>query len=308
VALLAVLLTVVLSLRATRPLERLADASLAVKEGELGHQVAVGGPAEVQHVASAFNAMSAHLRETLDTLTRRNALAAVGEYATALSHDVRNALTAIKIDLQRAAKRERRDADADALLRRAVSNVQRLESTVTGSLLVARRGHAAVSDVDLRDVLAAAAETASGAFATLPARLDIDLPGTALLVKGEQGALTQLFANLLFNAAQAVGPGGLARVSLECGDDAVVIAVRDSGPGMTADELRKLDMPFYSSRPNGTGLGLPIARQIASAHGGELWIESERGAGTTVRVRLPLVNGASAGNERGVPAQSAGLA
>jgi signal transduction histidine kinase len=288
VAALAMLLTVALATRATRPLEELARASAAVTAGKLDQQVGVRGPTEVQQVGAAFNAMTAELRTTLDALSRRSALAAVGEFATSLSHDVRNALTSIKVDLDRLSLRDIPDPAAQGLIHRALNSVARLEASVAGALRVARRGHAPFAMVDLRTPIREAAETVGGTLAAIPATLDAALPTEPILVRGDAQALEQLFANLLFNAAQALAPGGRARISAETNGAFVDVAVADTGVGISEADMARLATPFFSSKASGTGLGLPIARQIVAAHGGELSIESTAGAGTTVRVRLPI--------------------
>jgi two-component system sensor histidine kinase AtoS len=82
--------------------------------------------------------------------------------------------------------------------------------------------------------------------------------------------------------------GGISRVLAESNGDEVKVTVTDSGAGISSANLAKLETAFFSTKPDGTGLGLPIARQIVAAHGGSLSVESRAGCGTTVRVRLPL--------------------
>jgi signal transduction histidine kinase len=137
----------------------------------------------------------------------------------------------------------------------------------------------------------AAVETVRGTFAALPATLNVNLPSTPVIVRGDAAALQQLCSNLLFNAAQALVPRGRAAVSLAVSGDSVELTIADSGIGIGATEMERLRTPYYSSKPNGTGLGLPIARQIVAGHDGTLTIESTSGLGTTIRVRLPGVNG-----------------
>lgn len=287
VAGLAIVLSVVFATRVTRPLEALARASGAVADGNLAQEVRIAGPTEVRQVGAAFNVMTDNLRDTLDALSRRSVLAAVGEFATSLSHDVRNALTSIKVDLDRLAMRDIKDPVAEGLVGRALNNVSRLEASVAGALRVARRGHTPLVDADLRGPIHAAAETVSGTMAAIPATLDLALPAEPVIVRGDPAALEQLFANLLFNAAQSLAKGGHTSVRLDVVPEGVTVAIRDTGSGLTREQMEKLNEPFFSSKPNGTGLGLPIARQIVAAHGGELTIESEPGVGTTIRIRLP---------------------
>ncbi len=106
-------------------------------------------------------------------------------------------------------------------------------------------------------------------------------------IDGDAGALEQVFVNLLVNAAHALTSGGEARVTMEATDAAVTITVRDTGIGMDATTLDRVSMPFHSSKRDGTGLGLKIARRIVQSHGGTMEIESEPGVGTCVTVVLP---------------------
>lgn len=125
-------------------------------------------------------------------------------------------------------------------------------------------------------------------FSMSNATVEVTVPAMeSLRVSGDPAALEELFVNLLANAAQALEPGGSARLSAHSVNGSVVVAVADSGRGITADHIDKVLEPFYTTRIGGTGLGLPIARQLAVAHGGGLEIESRIGVGTTVTVRLP---------------------
>jgi signal transduction histidine kinase len=168
-----------------------------------------------------------------------------------------------------------------------LNNVARLDSLVSGALRLARGKHMLLVDVDVRHPVRAAAEIVAGAFAAVPATLAIDVPDDPVTTSGDSSALEQLLANVLFNAAQAVRPGGAARIGILRHDGEVVIEVADDGIGMNREQIDRIQQPFHSSKSNGTGLGLPIARQIAAAHGGKLVVTSTPGRGTTVQLRLP---------------------
>jgi len=288
VAVLAMLFATVLASRAMRPLEQLASASDAVTDGNLDRRVDLRGPAEVRRVGAAFNLMTANLRATLDALSRRNAMAAVGEFATSLSHDVRNALTSIRVDLDRLSLRHLDDPVAKTLVDRLLNSTSRLDVAVTGALRVARRGRTQYEDVDLRVPIRAAADVVRGAVAALPADFELRLPPDPIPVRGDEASLQQLFSNLFFNAVQAMSSGGTMRLVAESRGDDALVTITDTGVGISAANLAKLETPFFSTKVSGTGLGLPIARQVVAAHGGSLTIESHEGRGTTVRIRLPL--------------------
>jgi two-component system sensor histidine kinase HydH len=106
-------------------------------------------------------------------------------------------------------------------------------------------------------------------------------------VDGDPNQLRQVFLNLLLNAIQAMHAGGEVTLELKQEGGSTRVSVRDTGPGIPSDKLRQVFEPFYSTKPGGTGLGLPIAQRIVFEHGGRLAIESRPGEGTTATVILP---------------------
>lgn len=278
-----------LSRRLTRSLDRLVVAADAVSRGELEAQVQEAGNDEVGRVAQAFNTMTASLRHTLAELADRERLAAVGEFAATLAHEVRNPLTAIRIDLQRVEERLPDDSPLREPQARALREISRLDATVSETLDVARNGRWGAAPIDLAVPLRAAAEAASPAYdernATLDARsLAARLPS----VRGDVSTLEQLFLNLLLNAAAALGPGGRAWIEVEENAEHAVVRIRDTGTGIPPEMLERVFQPLYTTRPDGTGLGLTVAQRIVEQHEGAIEIESEVGEGTTVVVQLPL--------------------
>jgi signal transduction histidine kinase len=292
VALAGCAMAAVLARRLARSMERLVDAAEAVARGDLDRRVEValgGGGDEVGRLARVFNDMTESLRRTLAELSQRQALAAVGEFAAALAHEVRNPLTAIRIDLQRI---EEKLLPADARLREPLADVlaavHRLDRTVSGSLRIARSGRISLEPVELAGVLESARRGAAPEFLARGAAVEPPPPeADGVRLRGDAAALGQLFLNLLLNAAQALGPGGRAGIAVASEPTAVAVSVWDTGPGIPASELPRIFEPFYTTRPDGTGLGMAIAQRIAAAHGGEIRVESTPGVGTCVEVRLP---------------------
>ena len=273
----------------TRALKELATAAEHVSAGDLDRKVRESGSDEVGRVARAFNAMLDSLQRTLRRLSQREALASVGEFAASLAHEVRNPLTSIRVDLQRLEEKLPEDPAARALLTRALSQIERVDHSVTGALRVARSGHIEAEPVDIRQPLAAAIHAARPRFEERGSILESPhMSSDPLLVSGNSAALEQLFLNLLLNAADALDRGGQASVTLERRAQDLRVSVRDSGRGIAQEDLIRVFDPFFSTKPEGTGLGLAIARRIAAAHGGELSIESTVGQGTRVDVVLPL--------------------
>lgn len=286
-ALVALLATAALTTRMTRSLRRLSEAASAVSSGDLSRSLPDGGTDEVSTVARAFNTMTESLDRTLRQLARRESLAAVGEFAAGLAHEVRNPLTAIQVDLQSMEA----DLPPDSPLRepqaKALAEVRRLNATVSDALRVARSGQVRVGAIDLREPLSAAVDAALPRFRERGAILDSNLGNAPASLEGDTDALEQLFLNLFLNAAEALEKEGTASVQIVPKESEVTVRIRDHGPGMPPEVRDRAFEPLFSTRTEGTGLGLPIARRIAVAHGGEIRIESAPGSGTTVEVRLP---------------------
>lgn len=286
VALLAVVLSTFFTARLARSFRVLADAAGAVAGGDLARQVEPKGPAEFHELADSFNAMTASVRRLVAELSERRALAAVGEFAASLSHEVRNALTSVQIDLERVDERTE-DAKNRTLVARTLTHVRRLDAAVTGSLRIARSGIAVAEDVNLSPVLREAIRIAEPSFASTGARVTVRGFEEDLIVRGDPDALQQLFLNLLLNAQQAPSVEGETIVDVQRIEDRLIVSITDTGSGMNSEQIARAFDPYYTTRVKGTGLGLPIARQIAIAHGGDVSIRSTPGVGTTVEVCLP---------------------
>ncbi|MDQ3242413.1 MAG: ATP-binding protein [Gemmatimonadota bacterium] len=278
-----------LTRRLTQSLEELAHATDAVAGGDLDRRVSGKGDDEVGRVGRAFNAMTESLRITIRQLSQREALVAVGEFAASLAHEVRNPLTSIRIDLQRVEEKLPQDSPLRVQLGRALREVQRLDQTVSGALRIARSGSIASDLVDLRVPLQRAIEVATPTFEQCGGALDqIEIGSLPLPVRGDEAALEQLFLNILLNAAQALGAHGEAGVRVSTENGSAQIDIWDSGAGIPKDRLEKVFDAFFSTKSEGTGLGLSVARQIVAAHGGSIEIDSTVGSGTTVSIRVAL--------------------
>jgi signal transduction histidine kinase len=288
VATLATIVTTLLTRGTTESLRQLADAATTIAAGQYGATVRVAEECdEVGRVARAFNSMSASLRQTLDQLAERQSLAAVGEFAATLAHEVRNPLTAIRIDLQRL---EEKLSDSPAIRApaiRALQTLTRLDATVTGALRVARSGQAALERIDLREPLREAIHDVLPEITSRSLQFHDALPAEPFWVMGDRAALHQLFVNLLLNAAQVTPGGGRIDVSMSHSAEGAHVRVCDTGPGISAALREKVFAPFYTTKPGGTGLGLAIARRIATAHGGRVVVDDGPASGGILVVHLP---------------------
>ena len=279
------------SRRLTRPLDRLAEAASTLAAGDLTARVEESGPPGIRDTARAFNAMSAALDHTLKELSRKESMAAVGEFAADLAHEVRNPLTAIRTDLQRARRKRSDDpAAAAALVDRAIESVDRLNATVGDFLRVARSGTVSLAPCDLREPLAGAIRSSQPQRGEKECALRYEEPPEPVIVAGDSDALQGMFLNLLLNGVDAVDAGTPLGVRLFRDDGLAVVEVWDQGPGVPDDVRETLFDPFVTTKPGGTGLGLAIASRVARAHGAEVEVEHRPGE-TVFRVRFQLLDG-----------------
>ena len=214
-------------------------------------------------------------------------LAALGEAAARIAHEIRNPLAAARSYVQQL----RASDGGDGLVEPAVDELDRIGRLVTDLLAFARRDELhARGDVDLAAVCRHAVEQTASLAATRAVQIETELaPAT---VSADLDRLVQVVANLCRNAVEALSTREPPRrLSVRCAPEngAGVVEVRDNGPGIPADELPRLFEPFRTTKSSGTGLGLPIARRIVDAHGGRVAVESAPGANTVFRVELPLV-------------------
>ncbi|HEY7158754.1 MAG TPA: ATP-binding protein [Gemmataceae bacterium] len=228
-------------------------------------------------------------REQLrDELRRAEHLAALGKLLAGVAHEVRNPLAAIRSTAQlwqRLPPEARDPSDMDAIVR----GVDRLNDLVSRLLFFARSGHEEHRPVDVNTVVQEALTLlraqAESQKVTLNTELAADLPA----VSGSVQALQQVVLNLATNALQAMPSGGtlLCRTRRLESPPRVELWVADTGPGIAAEELPHLFEPFHTTRPEGTGLGLALCREIVQQHGGRIELDRQDGWGAVFRVTLP---------------------
>jgi signal transduction histidine kinase len=287
VALVVLIGTGLLTTHLTRDLRRLSEAAVGVAQGDLDQKLPDPRRDEIGQVTQAFNRMTENLRRTVDALAAKESMAAVGEFAAGLAHEIRNPLTSIQVDLQYVEERLPTDSPLREPQGKALTELGRLDATVRDALKVARSGRVRMAGTDLGDVLRAAAHAVGPSFDARQAQLEMTLPEVPLTLQADPAALEQLFLNLLRNAAEALPDGGRASLRVTSSEGGVEVCVEDSGPGMSPEVQSRAFEPLFSTRTEGTGLGLPIAQRIATAHGGSIEIESRPDHGTRVTVRLP---------------------
>ena len=287
-ALAAVLLGRALS----RPLTTLTQGMATYARGELSARLpASEHPSdEFQFLFAGFNRMGQELLAQRERLKSAEQIAAWQDIARALAHELKNPLTAMKLSLARLSRTEAgsppdavRISEAVALLQEEVELLMRMTQSFSAfARLPAPRFQA----VALRPLLAEVCALYQG---TSPVPVELE-PGAEAFLQADPDGLRRLFGNLVKNATEASAAGAApVRILIERQSSSLRVTVRDGGSGIPSLlEGASLTRGLFSTKPEGSGLGLPIAQKIAHEHGGTLRLEPAPGGGTLALVELPL--------------------
>jgi signal transduction histidine kinase len=234
--------------------------------------------------------LRAELSEKNRLLERRNRLAALGEMAAGMAHEIRNPLGGIQLYASLLAKDVADKHDSLELVRKISGGVRRLESIVGQVLQFTRELNVHPEDIDLAGVIDLAVEYAAPAMADRDVRCVVTGP-RPMQAKVDGLLFGQAILNLLLNAADAIA--GEGEVSLTFGpppenSEATQfhLAVVDSGPGIPANVLDRIFNPFFTTKETGTGLGLAIVHRVIEAHDGAITAQNVPGGGARFEIRI----------------------
>jgi two-component system sensor histidine kinase PilS (NtrC family) len=217
-------------------------------------------------------------------------LAAVGEMAAGIAHEIRNPLASMSGSIQ-VLREELALSDEQAQLMDIVlRESNRLNATIRSFLSYARPQQAAVERLDLAKVVADAATLLRNSGDVQASHvIDVDLPADPVWLEADEGQVRQILWNLATNGLRAMPEGGRLRLAVRAeGGPApsATIEVQDEGVGIAPEDLDGIFQPFRGTFAHGSGLGLAIVHRIVSDYGGEIQVTSSLGKGTTVRVRM----------------------
>jgi two-component system sensor histidine kinase PilS (NtrC family) len=257
------------------------------------------GPDDPGSATAIFSDISDQKRLE-DLHVRAGQLEAVSELAASLAHEIKNPLASIRSAVEQLGRMPTADEDTGALTRLVVRESDRLARLLTEFLDFSRVRVTRVQPLDL----AALVQDTMNLVAAHPDRsastmLRFDSDPVAQPIDGDSDLLHRAIFNLVLNAAQAVGDGGTVTVTLrdatadtvpggvlpEAG--AVRLVIEDDGPGMESDVRDRIFTPFFTTKPRGSGLGLPVVHRAIEAHRGVVLVDSSPGSGTRFTIILP---------------------
>lgn len=231
-------------------------------------------------------------QKTLEEQVRKHErLAAIGELAAGVAHEIRNPLSAIVTASNLLSAEAGMPIDEEQLLLLEVvkKEAQRLNAILTDFLNYARPREPQLSAVNLNEVVSETLDMLerdrpTNGHVTIQRRLD----GTIPPVEVDPDQIKQVLLNIAMNGIEAMPHGGTLTVATMFCNGRVHVQVADTGVGISESALPRIFQPFFSTKKNGTGLGLAIAHHIVSAHQGEIWAESQEGVGTKMTIQLPV--------------------
>jgi two-component system sensor histidine kinase FlrB len=207
--------------------------------------------------------------------------------AATLAHQIRTPLSAALLYTSNAANPAIPPPRRDELLSRAIGCLNNLEHLVGDMLGFARGAVATNLPVELGE-LATATENAAAALLRPGQRLEVDPAPADAIVCGNREALVGTLLNLVTNGLQAAGPSAVVRLGFSVSGNTAELRVSDNGPGVPPGLHHKIFEPFFTSRSDGTGLGLAVVQSVARAHGGDVHVENTPPQGASFVLRLPL--------------------
>jgi signal transduction histidine kinase len=271
------------------PLGLVTDRAKAVASGDLKPRPAVVSNDEIGELATTFEGMVSAIARANEQLLASERLATIGKMAAHVTHEIRNPLSSIALNLELLEEEVPASAEeAHNLLRAIKAEVERLSGLSEQYLSVARQRPQQKHPEKLGEIIEEACEFVRRELAQAGISLEIEIEDEVeqLKLPVDEAQIRQALLNLLRNAREAMPSGGRVVVRLARAAEGLDLIVDDEGVGMPATTRARLFEPFFTTKQHGTGLGLAISRQIAEAHGGGIRVEAREPRGTRIVMHL----------------------
>lgn len=269
-----------------RPLARVLEATARIRQGELGHRVPLQGVAELEGLAVSINGMAAELAASRQALVQSERQAALAALIPVVAHNIRNPLASIRATAQIAdapeLPAETREALADI-----IGASDRLAAWTHSLLSYLHPLQPQWAMLSLPRLADQALALHAGLLESRGLRVEREGWSDEAALQGDAHLLEQAISALIVNAAEASPPGGLITLALRAEPEGWCLGVRDRGPGWSGPPALQGLTPLRSSKPGGSGLGLPFCAKVCDSHGGRLDYRSPDGGGTEACLHLP---------------------
>jgi signal transduction histidine kinase len=281
-----------------RPMVELQEKMALVSEGNLGVAVSFSERNdEIGDLGRNFNHMMQQLRESREEIVRLHRtqmsraehLATLGELATGLAHEIRNPLAGIAGVIEIVGRDLPSTSPARAVVKEVRLEIARISRTLTDLLETARPRRPEIRRSDLNTTVEHAVMLARQQVLSKPIKIELQQQPDLPEVEHDSGQVHQVLLSLLLNAVQAMDGAGTVRVEIGSQESYASVVVSDTGRGISPQNLPNIFRPFYTTRGDGTGLGLSLAQRIAEDHHGRIEVSSVVGHGSRFTVLLPFL-------------------
>jgi signal transduction histidine kinase len=295
--LLAILFSLWIAARVSRPIEQLAHAAEEVAGGNWDVRVPPRGRDEVSVLARSFNHMTEQLQSQRDRLVQSERVAAWRELARRLAHELKNPLFPLQLTVENLVRaRQLPPAEFDEVFRESTATlateIANLKTIIGRFSDFSKMPKPELERIDAKDAVErvrALYETAASQAANTDAKIKmaVDVADTPMPLDADPELLHRALSNLVLNAMDAMPDGGVLTISAHPKGETVELRVADTGQGMTPEECERLFTPYYTTKQHGTGLGLAIVQSVVADHAGTIAVESPPGGGATFIITLP---------------------
>lgn len=281
-----------------RPVRELRTAAAQIAAGRFEHQIPVRGRDEIARLSMEVNSMASTIRQMLDERVERERLAALGEMVRRLAHSLRNPLSGIRSLAEVTRDELPRDSDLREHQNRILKAVDRFEAWLSDLLNTTKPLQLQIASVDPRRLINDVVDTHRALAQSKKIEVIVTDTSAPEVVNCDAAQLEHAIVSILTNAVQASPVGG--RISIALSKDVPEshweIRISDQGPGVPLELREKIFLPYFTTKKEGTGIGLAISQQVIRNHGGRISIESESNTNTssptstgcTFVVRIPL--------------------
>jgi two-component system, NtrC family, nitrogen regulation sensor histidine kinase NtrY len=291
--LLAIIFSLWIAARVSRPVEELARAAEEVASGSWDTRVPVRGRDEVGVLARSFNHMTEQLTNQREKLVQSERVAAWRELARRLAHELKNPLFPLQLTVENLVRaRQLPGADFDEVFNESTQTLSmeigNLKKIIGRFSDFSKMPKPELERIDARDVVERVrALYAVGVEEGPRIRVETEVDDRPMPLMVDPELLHRALSNLVLNAKDAMPEGGAVTISAHPAGDAVELRVADTGQGMTPEESERLFTPYYTTKQHGTGLGLAIVQSVVADHEGTIAVESHAGQGATFVITLP---------------------
>jgi nitrogen fixation/metabolism regulation signal transduction histidine kinase len=292
--LIAIIFSLWIAARISRPIEQLARAAEEVAGGNWDVRVPQRGRDEVSVLARSFNHMTTQLTGQRERLVQSERVAAWRELARRLAHELKNPLFPLQLTVENLIRaRQLPDAEFDEVFRESTQTlgmeIANLKTIIARFSDFSKMPKPELERIDARDVLTRVLSLygPAGAQNDAKIRFETDFSTEPMPLLADPELLHRALSNLVLNAMDAMPDGGAITLSAQPKGESVELRVADTGSGITPEECERLFTPYYTTKQHGTGLGLAIVQSVIADHAGTITVEGRPGGGTVFVITLP---------------------